>query len=151
MASSLVKINVHLMFHVKSKGATMRTEDLPRIFAYIAGMAKRLGDAVFAVGGTHDHVHILASLPKTMTIVKFVRMIKSESSKWVKALDSSYSSFAWQDGYGAFSVSPSVLPKTTEYIKNQAKHHQRRSFKDEYRALLVANGIQFDERFAFGD
>ena len=151
MASSLVKIDVHLMFHIKSTGVTMRDEDLPRIFSYIAGIANGIGGTSFAVGGTNDHVHILASLPKTMSVVNFVRTIKSESSKWMKSLDVSYSSFAWQDGYGAFSVSPSVLPKTVKYIKTQAEHHRRRSFADEYRALLVASGVEFDERYAFGD
>ncbi len=107
------------MFHVKSSSITMRDEDLPRIFSYIAGIAKGIGSTPFIVGGVNDHVHVLSSLPKTMSIVDFVRTIKTESSKWIKTLDSSYAPFAWQDGYGAFSVSPSVLPKTVEYIKNQ--------------------------------
>ncbi len=151
MASSLVKIDVHLMFHVKSTGIMMRTEDLPRIFSYIAGVAKGVGSTSFTVGGVNDHVHVLASLPKTMSVADFVRTIKAESSKWMKTLDPSYAQFAWQDGYGAFSVSPSVLPRTVEYIKNQAEHHRRRSFEDEYRALLEASGVAYDERYAFCD
>ena len=149
MASSLVKVDIHLMFHIKSPGVTMRTEDLPRIFSYISGILKNIGSVSFTVGGTNDHVHILASLPKSMSIVDFVRTIKGESSKWMKSLASSYSSFSWQDGYGAFSVSPSVLPRTIEYIQNQAEHYKRRSFQDEYRALLVASGVKFDEQYAF--
>ena len=151
MASSLVKIDVHLMFHIKSTGMTMRTKDLPRIFSYIAGIVKGVGGVTFAVGGINDHVHILASLPKTMCVVDFVRTIKAESSKWMKSLDPSYARFSWQDSYGAFSVSPSVLPRTVEYIRNQAEHHRRRSFNDEFRALLVASGVEFDERYAFCD
>ncbi len=151
MASSLVKIDIHLIFHIKSTGVTMRDEDLPRIFSYIAGIVKGVGGASISVGGMTDHVHILASLPKAMSVVEFVRTIKTESSKWMKSLDVSYADFAWQDGYGAFSVSPSVLAKTVEYIKNQAEHHERRSFEGEYRALLVASGVEFDERYAFGD
>lgn len=151
MASTLVKIDVHLMFHVKSTGVTMRPTDLPRIFSYIGGIAKSLGGIPLIVGGMPDHVHVLSSLPKTLSLADFVRTLKAESSKWMKSLDVSYSRFAWQDGYGAFSVSTSVLPKTVDYIQNQAEHHKRRSFADEYRALLVAHGVEFDERFAFGD
>ena len=151
MASSLVKVDIHLMFHVKSTGVCMRDNDLTRIFSYIAGIAKGVGSTSFTVGGVNDHVHILASLPKAMSIVDFVRTIKTESSKWIKTLDPSCSHFSWQDGYGAFSVSPSILPKTVEYIKNQAEHHKRSSFADEYRAFLVASGVKFDEQFAFGD
>ena len=151
MSSSLVKIDVHLMFHVKSNGVTMRSQDLPRIFSYIAGIAKGVGSTSFTVGGVNDHVHVLASLPKSMSILEFVRTIKSESSMWIKSHDPYYRQFAWQDGYGAFSVSPSVLPKTVEYIENQPRHHERRSFNDEYRTLLEASGIKFDERYAFDD
>ena len=151
MASSLVKIDIHLIFHIKSTCITMRDEDLPRIFSYIAGIVNGVGGVSFIVGGINDHVHILASLPKSMSVVDFVRTVKAESSRWMKSLDRSYSGFAWQDGYGAFSVSPSVLPKTVEYIKRQREHHKRRSFESEYRALLVASGVAFDERYAFGD
>lgn len=151
MASTLVKVDIHLMFHVKSTGVTMRVADLPRIFQYIGGVAKGVGGLPLAVGGMTDHVHVLSSLPKTMSLADFARTLKAESSKWMKSLDSSYERFAWQDGYGAFSVSASVLPKTVEYIQNQAAHHRKWSFKEEYRALLVSCGVEFDERFAFGD
>ena len=151
MASTLVKVDIHLMFHVKSTGVTMREADLPRIFQYIGGVAKGVGGLPLAVGGMPDHVHVLSSLPKTMSLADFARTLKAESSKWMKSLDPSYERFSWQDGYGAFSVSASVLPKTVEYIQNQPAHHRKWSFKEEYRALLVVCGVEFDERFAFGD
>ena len=151
MASSLVKIDIHLIFHIKSTSVTMRHEDLPDIFSYMAGIIKGIGGASFTVGGTEDHIHILSSLPKNMSIADFVRTIKSESSKWMKTIDASYANFAWQDGYGAFSVSPSILDKTKAYIQEQKKHHERRTFRDEYRAFLVASGVSFDERYVFED
>ena len=151
MASSLVKVDIHLIFHVKTTGAMMRSADLPRIFRYLGGVIKGLGGIPIMVGGMADHIHILCSLPKDKSLVEFVRTIKAESSKWMKSLDQSYSRFAWQDGYGAFSVSPSVLGKVESYIKDQAEHHKHRTFKDEYRALLLASGVEFDERYAFGD
>jgi REP element-mobilizing transposase RayT len=151
MASSLVKIDIHLIFHIKSTSVTMRHEDLPDIFSYMAGIIKGIGGASFTVGGTEDHIHILSSLPKNVSIADFVRTIKSESSKWMKTIDASYANFAWQDGYGAFSVSPSILDKTKAYIQEQKKHHERRTFRDEYRAFLVASGVSFDERYVFED
>lgn len=151
MASSLVKLDVHIMFHVKSTGLNLRVDDLPRIFAYIGGIINGLGGIQMIVGGMPDHIHILTSLPPTKALSDFVRTIKADSSKWIKSLDASYSKFAWQDGYGAFSVSASILDKTENYIRNQAEHHKRRSFNDEYRALLEKYGVQYDERYAFSD
>ena len=151
MASSLVKLDVHIMFHVKSTGLNLRVDDLPRIFAYIGGIINGLGGIQMIVGGMPDHIHILTSLPPTKALSDFVRTIKADSSKWIKSIDASYSKFAWQDGYGAFSVSASILDKTENYIRNQAEHHKRRSFNDEYRALLEKYGVQYDERYAFSD
>ena len=151
MASTLVKVYVHVMFHVKTTGVPMQSGDLPRIFSYLAGVVRGIGGVPVAVGGIEDHVHILSSLPKTMSLSDFVKNVKTESSKWLKTMGEHYQKFAWQDGYGAFSVSSSVLAKTQEYIMNQAAHHKTRSFDDEYRALLKAYGIDFDEKYAFTD
>lgn len=136
MASSLVKNDIHLIFHVKSTGITMRAEDTPRIFQYIGGIIRAMDSIPIAVGGTTNHVHILASLPKTMALSDFVRKIKSNSSKWIKQLDRHYQVFSWQDGYGAFSVSPSLLDKTVNYINRQNEHHKKMTFQEEYKLFL---------------
>lgn len=149
MASTLVKIDIHLIFHTKSQGVKMRENDLGRIHAYMGGIINNLGGIPIIVGGIEDHVHILTSLPKTMALTDFVRVIKADSSKWMKQLDSHYSNFYWQEGYGAFSVSPSLIEKTMNYIRNQAEHHKKRTFRDEYKMFLEAYGIQYDEQFAF--
>ena len=151
MASTLVKIDIHLIFHVKSTGVTMRTDDLGRIFAYISGIIKGIGGLPIEIGGMTDYVHILTSLPKTMSLADFVRAVKADSSKWMKQLDPCYAAFAWQEGYGAFSVSPSLIDKTVKYIRGQAEHHKKRTFQEEYRLFLEAYGIEYDERYAFGD
>ena len=151
MASTLVKIDVHLIFHVKSTGTRMRTEDLERIFPYIGGIIKGIGGLPIAVGGMPDHIHILTSFPKTMSLAEFVKNVKADSSKWMKSLDAYYGKFAWQEGYGAFSVSPSLVDKTIHYIRNQSEHHKKRTFQEEYKLFLDAYGIQYDERYAFGD
>ena len=110
MASSLVKIDIHLVFHVKSTGVTMQKNDLPRIFQYMGGIIRGLNAIPIEIGGMPDHIHILTSLPKSMALTDFVKDIKANSSKWIKQIDPVYARFAWQDGYGAFSVSPSGAP-----------------------------------------
>ena len=150
MASSLVKIDIHLVFHVKSTGIPMRKEDLPRIFQYIGDVIKGMDSIPIVVGGIEDHIHILASLPKTMALTDFVRNIKANSSKWIKTLDCYYAPFCWQDGYGAFSVSPSLLDKTINYIRKQEEHHRKRSFHDEYKSFLKRYNISYDEKYVFG-
>ena len=151
MASTLVKIDIHLIFHIKSMGIIMRDDDLDRIFAYIGGTIRSIGGIPIEVGGMPDHIHILTSLPKTMALADFVRTIKAESSKWMKSVDGYYHRFAWQEGYGAFSVSPSLTEKTIQYIRNQAEHHKKRSFQEEYKLFLEAYGISYDERYVFSD
>lgn len=151
MASSLVKIDVHLIFHTKKNGIKMHEDDLPRIFAYIGGVINGVNGLPIAVGGRPDHIHILASLPKTMSLADFIRAIKADSSKWIKKLRDDYASFEWQEGYGAFSVSPSLIDKTVNYIRGQEEHHRKRSFQEEYRLFLEAYGIQYDERYVFDD
>ena len=151
MASTLVKIDVHLIFHIKSTCPRMLEDDLPRIFSYIGGIIKNLGGVPIEVGGRPDHIHILTSLPKTMSLAEFVRVIKADSSKWLKGLNPGYVHFAWQEGYGAFSVSPSLTDKTVKYIRGQEEHHKKRNFQEEYKLFLEAYGIQYDERFAFSD
>ena len=151
MASSLAKISIHLIFHIKAAGVDLRNEDLPRIFRYIGGIITGLGGIPIEIGGTTNHVHILTSLPKTIALTDYVRQIKANSSKWIKQLDIQYAQFAWQDGYGAFSVSPSIIDKTIQYIRGQEEHHKTRSFKEEYRLFLDAYGIEYDEKYAFSD
>lgn len=151
MASSLAKIDIHIIFHVKIKGTMILPEDLNRLFAYIGGIINRLDGIPIEIGGMPDHLHILASLPKNMSLAVFTRTIKAESSKWIKSLNAYYGGFSWQSGYGAFSVSPSLLGKSVNYIRNQKVHHQKRTFVEEYKMFLEAYGIEYDERYAFSD
>ena len=103
------------------------------------------------VGGVENHINILATLPKDMSLSDFVRIIKTDSSRWIKKIDDYYSRFSWQVGYGAFSVSSSVVDRTVNYIRNQSRHHKRRTFRDEYKLFLEAYGVEYDERYAFDD
>ena len=151
MANTYTQLYTHIVFHVKSTGIIMRNEDLERVFQYIGGIIRDEGAIPFAVGGVADHIHILTTLPKNMSLADFMRVIKANSSKWLRRLDSYYESFRWQDGYGAFSVSPSLMKRTTHYILTQAEHHKTKTYHDEYCEVLDAYGIEYDERYAFGD
>ena len=146
MASTLVQQYMHIVFHTKSTSITMREEDLSRVFDYIGGVTRSINGVSIQVGGRPDHIHILASMPKTMSLAEFVRTIKSNSSKWIKTLDGYYEPFMRQEGYGAFSVSASVLDKTAKYIKNQKARHRDRTFVDEYKQFLDAYHVEYDER-----
>ncbi len=151
VGNSLVKIDIHLIFHIKSTGIKLRECDLSEIFAYVGGIIKGVNGLPIQIGGRPDHLHILASLPKTMPLSEFVRVIKSNSSKWIKIKDIYYKKFEWQEGYGAFSVSPSLLDKTVEYICNQEEHHKKRNSKEEYKLFLDAYKIEYDERYLIDD
>ena len=151
MGSSLVKIDVHLIFHIKKTSSRLQQNDFERIWLYIGGIIRNLGGVVVQIGGVSDHIHILSSLPKNMSIADFVRTIKVDSTKWIKTIDDNYQSFAWQNGYGAFSVSSSIIPKVMKYIKTQQEHHRSKTFEEEYRTILDAYGINYDERYVFND
>ena len=147
MANTYTKLNIHIVFHVKSTGITIRQKDLGQVFAYIGGIIRNVGGYPITVGGITNHIHILATMPKTMSVSEFVQKIKANSSKWIKTIDEYYEDFAWQEGYGAFCVSPSLLKKTIRYIETQEQHHHEVSVRDEFIQFLKENGIEFDERY----
>ena len=146
MANTYVNNIVHIIFHTKPNCTPMLTDDLTRIHQYIGGIVKGTGAVLIEIGGTHDHVHLLASIPKTTSLSDFMRTVKSESSRWIKNLGPYYGVFAWQDGYGAFSVSASVVPRVVKYIRNQEEHHRVKTFVEEYKSFLDAYGIEYDAR-----
>ena len=139
------------MFHVKTTSIAIRKQDISNLFAYIATSARNIGSTFVEVGGMQDHIHILATLPKTTTLSDFIRTLKAGSSGWLKKIAPIYKDFSWQSGYGAFSVSPSLKEKTINYIKFQEKHHSKRSFQEEYKLFLHEYGIEYDETHAFCD
>lgn len=151
MANTYTQLFTHIVFHTKSTGIVMRDEDLERVFQYIGGIIREEGAVPFAIGGVADHIHILMSLPKTAALSDLMRVIKAKSSKWLRRLDSYYELFSWQDGYGAFSVSPSLMERTKNYILTQAEHHRTKTYREEYKGILDGYGIEYDEHYAFCD
>jgi REP element-mobilizing transposase RayT len=101
------------------------------------------------VGGTEDHVHIVCRLSKTLDVSTLIRELKRESSKWIKGERPELADFYWQNGYGAFSVSPSHVAALIEYIINQEEHHRRETFQDEFRRLCKKYGVSIDERYVW--
>lgn len=151
MAQSLSKIYIHLIFHVKSTSPQIRTCDLERVHCYIGQLVNTTGCTEIRVGGIEDHVHILFLLSKDATISHVVEEVKRNSSRWIKTIEPHYRLFAWQNGYGAFSVSQSIVDRTLQYIGNQREHHKKCSFQDEYRSFLKLYNIQYDESYVFRD
>ena len=144
MGSSYTDINIHIIFHTKDISPVMKEEDLSRIFHYIGGIIRALSAHVYMIGGRPDHIHILASLPVSLSLSDYVRKIKSNSSRWMKSLGPDYKDFTWQEGYGAFSVSSSNKDAVIQYIQNQKGHHQNRSAQDEYLLFLSKHGFTYD-------
>jgi REP element-mobilizing transposase RayT len=101
------------------------------------------------IGRVEDHVHLLVGLPPTLAVSQAVQFLKGGSSKWIHETFPDLALFAWQDGYGAFSIGTSQIPDTVAYIGTQREHHRRRTYQEEYLAFLRKHGIEFDERFVF--
>jgi REP element-mobilizing transposase RayT len=149
MSQSLSKVILHIIFSTKNRELWLESNVRPRVHAYLATVCRDLGAELARVGGVVDHVHIVTTLPRTVTQAQLIERIKKTSSKWIKALDARYRGFFWQRGYGAFSVSPSQLDAVLQYVETQKEHHHTRTFQEEYRELLHRHGVEFDERYVW--
>ena len=149
MPHSYVSNLMHCVFSTKERFPIIEAELESRLWAYLGGIARENKMRALAIGGTVDHVHTLLSLPATMDVAKAVQLIKGGSSKWVHDNFREHRKFAWQDGYGAFSVSASQLDRTIAYINGQKEHHRKRTFEDEFIELLDKHGVEYDRRYVF--
>jgi REP element-mobilizing transposase RayT len=146
MSHSYAQNHIHLVFSTKNRLKLISKELQPRLWAYVAGICKNQNMITFAVGGIADHIHVLFRLPPTITLVRAVTLIKSNSSKWVRKQGIK---FAWQEGYGAFAVSSSNVATVIKYIDNQEAHHRKFTFEQEFIAMLKKHGIPFDPNHVF--
>ena len=150
MPQSLVQLYVHLVFSTKDRRPYLRNADLRRrAHAYLTGICNNQQSPAITVGGVEDHVHVLCRLSKTLDVSSLIRELKRDSSKWIKEQDAALHDFAWQNGYGAFSVSPSHIEPLRDYIAGQEEHHHTESFQDEYHRLCAKYGIDIDERYVW--
>ena len=145
MAHTHVANLVHCVF--STKGRVESIPDPKRLWEYVGGIARQRKILLLAAGGTTDHLHLLIALPPALALAKVVQELKGNTSRWLNELTSR---FAWQQGYGAFSVSQSQRKVVIDYIDGQAEHHAKWSFEQEFLALLKKSGIAYDSRYVFG-
>jgi len=138
---------VHCVFSTKERRDTIPAEIQEKLWAYLIGIAGNLRIEMLAVGGTRNHIHVLIGLPAKIPLSEAVQKLKANSSRWVGEHSVE---FEWQKGYGAFSVSPSMVATVKAYIRNQAQHHKNRNFEEEFLALLRKSGVAFDADHVFG-
>jgi putative transposase len=149
MPQSLSQVIIHIVFSTKDRRRFIDDAIRDRLHAFLAEVCRARDCNAFRVGGTDDHVHIIATLGRTISQSKLIEDLKRESSKWIKEVNRKYSGFYWQRGYGVFSLGQSQLRRAEEYVANQVEHHHRASFVDEFRSLLAKYGIEYDEQYVW--
>ena len=149
MPQSLACLYAHLVFSTKNREPFIVPDLAPRLYAYIGGILRETGSVLIEAGGMPDHIHLLISLGRQVAVADTVRTIKSNSSRWVHETFPARAAFAWQSGYGAFTVSFSNVEAVREYIRGQEEHHKVRTFQDEFREFLRRHAIEWDERYVW--
>ena len=144
---SYTSLFYHIVFSTKDRRALLRDDTLQRTCQYMGGIARKLDGQLLLADGMPDHVHLAAEIHPSLAVASFIGRVKANASGWIHETFPDLRDFQWQDGYAAFSVSPSVLPAVKEYILRQAQHHKTVSFEEELVALLRKHGIEYDERY----
>src|SRR5271170_6596864 len=144
---SYVNAHFHCVFSIKERRPLITPELRERLWPFLGGIARQNKMKAVEIGGVADHVHLLLSLPATIPVSKAMQLIKGGSSKWVHETFPNQRLFAWQEEYGAFSVSVSQLDKTIAYIRGQPEHHRKLKFQEEFLILLKKHGVEYDERY----
>jgi putative transposase len=144
MPQSLVKILVHVVFSTKNRLDLIHPEIEAGLYGYIHGIVENNKSKLIIGNGTANHGHLLISMGKTIDVSDLVGDIKRDSSVWMKQHERS---FYWQEGYGAFSIGESQVPRVMKYISEQKEHHAEKDFKDEFRGLLRKYRVEYDERY----
>ncbi len=149
MANTFTSLHYHVVFSTKNREPWIHRDHEERIWAYLGGIANENEVKPLMIGGIENHVHLLLGIPPTLAVSKTVQLIKGGSSKWIKGTFAKLRAFAWQDGYGAFTVNKSSMPEVADYVRDQRAHHRVKTFEEEFRALLQRQEIQCDERYLF--
>jgi len=149
MANTYSQLNVHCVFAVKGRENIISTRFRDELHSYMSGILRNDGAFPLAVGGWKDHVHVFFELPPALSVSKVMQMLKATSSKWVNDNRLVTGRFSWQEGYGAFSHSRSQRDQVIRYIMEQEKHHEQKSFREEYLEMLKQNDIRYEEAYLF--
>ena len=144
---SYTNLNYQIVFATKERRRWLRAELRQRLFQYLGDIVGNLGGSLVAANGPEDHIHLAVVAAPILALSGFVQKVKANSSRWIHADFPKLVEFAWQDGYAAFSVSRSVLPRVVRYIEGQEAHHKTLSFKEELTTLLKKHGVAYDERY----
>lgn len=145
MSQALSAVNIHAVFSTKGRAPFLADREIRHeMHKVLGGISRKLDCPTVIVGGVEDHVHLLAALSRTITQAEYIKEVKRASSLWIKPR---VPEFAWQGGYGIFAVGQSQIPSVKEYIANQEVHHQTGTFQEEFRALLLAHNLEWDERY----
>ena len=149
MANTYTQLHIQLVFAVTYRAALIQKEWNARLHQYITGIVQNNEHKMLQINSMPDHIHIFIGMRPHQSISTLVQNVKAESSKWIKDNDFCKSPFAWQNGFGAFSYSNSHVNRVIRYAQNQEAHHKKETFLDEYRRLLKAFEIDYDEQFIF--
>jgi len=147
MSSSYCNLLYHIVFSTNKREAWLTREIRSRTHQYLGGAIRDEGGIAMVINGTADHIHILAKLRQDKAISKVIGEVKANSSGWISRTFREAVGFEWQEGYGAFTVSESQLAKVYRYIEGQEEHHRKLSFLEEFKILLKAHGLPFDDRY----
>jgi putative transposase len=149
MANTYTQLNMHVVFSVKGRENMLPSKIRPEIFKYISGILTNHNQYPLAVNGYKDHVHVFFEMQPTISLSDIVRIVKSNSSKWINENKMIQGKFSWQEGYGGFSYSRSQRNNVIQYIMKQEDHHKKKTFREEYLELLKAFEIDFNEQYVF--
>ena len=149
MGHTYTQLYYHYVFSTNRRRTLLHPPQRPRIHAYMGGMVRNLPGMPIAIGGTNDHVHILCSMHQDMSVSAAMRQVKSETSGWIHREFPTLDDFAWQEGYGAFTVSRSNIDQVAAYIREQEAHHKKMTFEEEFIQLLDRHGVEYDLKYVF--
>ena len=147
MPHTYTNLLYHLVFSTKYRAPIITDILRDPLYRFIGGLIREEDGSLIEIGGIEDHVHLLVRLKPTMAVAEALRLVKSNSSKWVNEAGMTRERFQWQTGYGAFSVSKSQVEPVRRYIRDQPQHHQKKTFKEEFVELLKANEMDYDDRY----
>ena len=150
MANTFHALNLHCIFCTKNRAPFLTPEIQVRLWPLMGGIARQSHIAPRCIGGMSDHVHLLLSMPTSVSVAKAMQLIKGGSSGWLAKTFPSLRNFAWQEGYAAFGVSCSHIEEVVLYIQNQEEHHRTKTFREEYLAFLDKHKISYEEKYALG-